>query len=176
VHFRASPPMAGNNHRVPPVELALLPSMPAKALAGPRCDDCGRTETQQWIAGPMGLGTLCADCGLGLWHAGQRWDRRSLCIYQTTILVSLSPPEAGVQWVECPRGRVGRTWQSWHSTPPLMSSAPAAWTIPESLGARSFSSLLHRLAALPAARPLISSAPAALTIRRARAHGCTRCH
>jgi hypothetical protein len=30
------------------------------------------------------------------------------------------PLEAGMQWVECPRGRASRTWQSWPSTPPLM--------------------------------------------------------
>jgi hypothetical protein len=54
VHFRASPPMAGDNHRVPHVDLTLLPSTPDIAPVGPRCGDCGRTETPQWMAGPMG--------------------------------------------------------------------------------------------------------------------------
>jgi hypothetical protein len=55
--------MAGDNHHVHPVELALLSSTPAKAPAGPRCGDCCRTETPQWMAGPMGPSMLCADCG-----------------------------------------------------------------------------------------------------------------
>jgi hypothetical protein len=73
----------------------------------------------------------------------------------------LSPPEAGVQWVECPRGWAGRTWQPWPSTLPLMSSV---FVVLESSGARSFPSLLDRQATLPAARPLMSSAPAAPTV------------
>jgi hypothetical protein len=70
VHFRASPLMVDNNHRVPLVELALLPSTPAKAPAGLRCSDCGRIETLQWIARTMGPGTLCVDCGRCRWHVG----------------------------------------------------------------------------------------------------------
>jgi hypothetical protein len=35
--------MAGDNHRVPPAELALLPYTLAKAPAGSRCGDCCRT-------------------------------------------------------------------------------------------------------------------------------------
>jgi hypothetical protein len=54
VHFRASPPMSGDNHRVPPVELALLSSMLAKASAGPRCGDCGRTESRDGWPGRWG--------------------------------------------------------------------------------------------------------------------------
>jgi hypothetical protein len=156
--------MTGDNHHVPPVELALLSSTPAKASAGPRCGDCGRTKTPQWMVGPMGPSTLCADCGLRHWHVMQQWDRRSLRIYQTTIPVSLSQAEVGVQWVECPRGRVGRTYQLGPSTPPMMSIAPPAWTVPKSSDARTFPSLLHRPAALPAARPLMSSAPTASTV------------
>jgi hypothetical protein len=55
-----------------------------------------------------------------------------------------SPPEAGMQWVECPRGRAGRTWFSWLSTPLLMSSASVVSTVSKSSGARPFSSLLDR--------------------------------
>jgi hypothetical protein len=73
VHFRASPPMAGDNHHVPLVELALLSSTLAKALAGPGYDDYSRTETLQWMARLMGPDTLCADYGHRRWHARQRW-------------------------------------------------------------------------------------------------------
>jgi hypothetical protein len=156
--------MDGDNHRVPPGELALLSSTQVKARVGPRCGDRDRTETLQWMAEQMDLGTLCVDCSLHLYIDGQRWDMRPLQIYQTTIPISLLPPEAVVQWVECPRGQAGRTWLLWPSTPTLMSSVPTASTIPESSGTRSFPFLLHRVAVLPAARPLMSSAPTASTI------------
>jgi hypothetical protein len=36
--------MSPNGHRVPPVKLALLSSMPAKAPAGSTCGDCGKKK------------------------------------------------------------------------------------------------------------------------------------
>jgi hypothetical protein len=53
VHFRASPLMVGDNHRMPPVELDLLPSTLAKAPAGVRCGDSGMIEMP-------GDGQVCA--------------------------------------------------------------------------------------------------------------------
>jgi hypothetical protein len=54
MHFKASPPRAGNNHRVLPVELALLPSTPAKAPVGTRCSDCAGQKRRNGWSGQWG--------------------------------------------------------------------------------------------------------------------------
>ncbi|CAL5098110.1 unnamed protein product [Urochloa decumbens] len=79
--------------------LALRLPVPATpAPAGPRCHDCGATNTPQWRSGPMGPRTLCNNCGVKRRAAGERWGkprprrREATTAAGTTTAVSNQPP------------------------------------------------------------------------------------
>ncbi|CAL4911399.1 unnamed protein product [Urochloa decumbens] len=82
--------------------LALRLPVPAPPPAGPRCHDCGATNTPQWRSGPMGPRTLCNNCGVKHRAAGERWGkprprRREATAGTTAVSNSNHPPPPSQQ-------------------------------------------------------------------------------